>query len=155
MATEIERKFLVTSDAYKAEGKRSYFRQGYLNTEAERTIRVRIADEKAYLTIKGKNKGISRAEFEYEIPEADAEQMLNTLALPTIIEKYRYRIEYEGKTWEVDEFLGDNAGLVLAEIELESESESFLLPAWLGQEVSEDARYFNSMLSQNPYINWK
>lgn len=155
MAIEIERKFLVEGNAYKKLATPAYFRQGYLCTEPERTVRVRIADKKGFITIKGKNAGISRAEFEYEIPKIEAETMLNTLALPTVIEKYRYRIELDGKTWEVDEFFGENQGLVLAEIELNSETENFKTPSWIGMEVSNDERYYNSMLSQNPFKNWK
>ncbi len=155
MATEIERKFLVKSDAYKQLAAPSHFQQGYLSTEPERTIRIRVANEKGFLTIKGKNESISRVEYEYEIPVAEAKEMLSKLALPTIIEKNRYRIEYKGKIWEVDEFLGENEGLTIAEIELDSPDEQFNIPSWIGKEVSYDIKYYNSYLSEHPFKGWK
>lgn len=154
MATEIERKFLVISDEYKKLALPVYYRQCYLSASPTSVVRVRIAGEKAYLTIKGKTKGLTRTEFEYEIPVDEAAEMLSKMALTHIIEKNRYIIEYAGNTWEIDEFLGDNARLVIAEIELQSEDAPFDKPAWVGKEVSDDSRYFNSSLSQNPYKNW-
>jgi len=155
MATEIERKFLVTTDAYKQLAEPTYYRQGYLCSDAKRVVRVRIAGEKAYLTIKGENKGLSRAEFEYEIPIEEAAEMLSKMALPSVIEKYRYVINYAGNDWEVDEFLGDNAGLVVAEIELDTEDAGFEKPSWIGKEVSDDNRYYNSNLSKHPYKDFR
>ncbi|MDO4938328.1 MAG: CYTH domain-containing protein, partial [Sutterellaceae bacterium] len=143
---EIERKFLVTGNAWKALGTPTVFRQGYLNDEKERTVRVRVAGDKGFLTIKGKNTGAVRAEFEYEIPVEDAVKMLETMALRPLIEKTRTVIVYGGHTWEVDEFMGDNAGLVVAEIELTDENEVFDKPDWIGEEVTGDARYYNSSL---------
>ncbi|MBQ2590676.1 MAG: CYTH domain-containing protein [Paludibacteraceae bacterium] len=154
MPKEIERKFLVVSDEYKS-SPRKYYKQGYLSVEPDKTVRVRVVGDKGFLTVKGRNNGISRAEYEYEIPAADANDMLDNLVKTGVIEKWRYVCVVDGKKWEVDEFLGDNAGLVVAEIELQSEDESFTKPAWAGDEVSGDARYYNSSLSQNPYKNWR
>jgi adenylate cyclase len=151
MAVEIERKFLVDLKKWvqliKPEG--VYLKQGYLVNEISKTVRVRIAGEKAYLTIKGTTSGISRNEYEYPIPVNDAVEMLENLAV-SLIEKKRYRISFAGKVWEVDEFLGDNLGLVMAEIELKHQSEEFEIPAWVTKEVSGDVRYYNSNLSVNP-----
>jgi len=130
------------------------YRQGYLCTDKERTVRARIAGEQGFLTIKGKTEGISRLEFEYPISVDDAGQMLDTLCLASIIEKVRYRIPYKGNIWEIDEFLGANKGLVLAEIELKDENEDFFRPPWLGREVSGDVRFYNSFLSRTPYSQW-
>ena len=154
MPKEIERKFLVVSDEYKS-SPRKYYKQGYLSVEPDKTVRVRVVGDKGYLTVKGRNNGISRAEYEYEIPAADANDMLDNLVKTGVIEKWRYVCVVDGKVWEVDEFLGDNAGLVVAEIELQSEDEPFTKPAWAGDEVSGDARYYNSSLSQRPYKNWR
>jgi adenylate cyclase len=118
-------------------------------------VRVRIAGEQGFLTIKGKTQGISRLEFEYEIPLADAHTLLTELCEKPLIEKYRYLLDYEGFTWEIDEFLGDNAGLIVAEIELKSENQAFVQPDWLGEEVSHDPRYLNANLIRNPYKNWQ
>jgi adenylate cyclase len=155
MATEIERKFLVKGDQWRALASATLFRQGYLSIDKERTVRIRVAGERGYLTIKGRSSGISRAEFEYEIPLADAEQMLDTLCIKPLIEKRRHRIVYGRHVWEVDEFLGDNQGLIVAEIELGHETENFERPEWIGVEVSNDARYFNSNLSRHPYSTWQ
>ncbi|MBO7161139.1 MAG: CYTH domain-containing protein [Paludibacteraceae bacterium] len=143
---EIERKFLVDKTQWVKPNKGCYFQQGYL-AENGCTLRVRIAEDKAYLTIKGKTTGFSRAEFEYEIPLEDARQMMK-LSLYPPIEKIRYKVEVGGKIWEVDEFLGAHQGLLLAEIELESEDEAFEMPIWAGKEVTGDARYYNSSLSK-------
>jgi CYTH domain-containing protein len=156
MATETERKFLVLSDHWKQEGKGIRYRQGYLSTHPERTVRVRIGCEKAYLTVKGITKeGVSRLEFEYPIPLQDAEQMLDTLCERPLIEKTRYRIDHGGLVWEVDEFEGENKGLVVAEVELRSATEPVERPEWVGQEVSGDPKYFNANLIVNPYTRWK
>ena len=152
MAIEIERKFLVVGEAWRA-APALYFCQGYLNRSKERTVRVRVAGELGYLTIKGATTGASRAEFEYEIPLADAKQMLGLCDGP-LIEKYRRKISHEGMLWEVDEFLGENQGLVVAEIELESEAQAFTKPDWVGVEVTADARYYNSNLSVQPFSSW-
>jgi len=153
VATEIERKFLVLgSDWHTANGTRIC--QGYLNRHKDRTVRVRIAGEQAYLTVKGATKGNTRAEFEYQIPLQDAEQLLALCDGPTI-EKVRHKIPHGAHLWEVDEFMGQNAGLVVAEIELASEDEVFYKPHWVGREVSDDSRYFNSQLATNPFCNWR
>jgi adenylate cyclase len=152
MATEIERKFLVTGDGWKAAPADAYA-QGYLNRDPQRTVRVRIARGGAWLTIKGANRGAVRAEFEYEIPVADAEQLLALCDGP-LVRKLRRVVVHEGATWEIDEFLGDNAGLVVAEIELAREDQPFARPAWLGAEVTHDARYFNSNLAAAPFNTW-
>jgi adenylate cyclase len=153
MPTEIERKFLVTGpewhDAFSI-----HIRQGYLCRGNEITVRVRVANEKAYLTIKGIKKGISRQEFEYEIPVADAEQLLK-LSNGCVIEKIRHVVMYKSFAWEVDEFLGENAGLIVAEIELENEDQIFERPEWLGREVTGDPRYANAYLASNPYSIWR
>lgn len=152
MAIEIERKFLVVGDAWRA-APAVYYSQGYLNRAKQRTVRVRIAGEQAFITIKGISRGASRLEFEYEIPRVDAEQLLALCEQP-LIEKTRRKIAYEGFVWEVDEFLGDNLGLVVAEIELPAEHTHFSRPDWVGAEVTHDARYFNSNLAQLPYKDW-
>jgi adenylate cyclase len=153
MGTEIERKFLVQGTDWR-HATSVPFSQGYLNRDKERTVRVRIAGDKAFLTIKGVTQGATRAEFEYEIPVADAEHLLKLSDGP-IVQKNRYVVVYEGSRWEVDEFLGDNAGLVVAEIELSSEDQQFSRPPWLGREVTHDSRYFNSNLASHPYSNWR
>jgi CYTH domain-containing protein len=152
MATEIERKFLVTGTDWR-QSNPVRFSQGYLNRDRERTVRVRLAGDHAFLTIKGLTTGISRAEFEYAIPVADAKQLL-ALCQGPFIEKARHVVVHNGTTWEVDEFFGENSGLVVAEVELDYEHQSFERPTWLGQEVTEDARYFNSNLASNPYSTW-
>lgn len=152
MAIEVERKFLVRGDAWRDEPA-IYYSQGYLSRAKERTVRVRIAGEEAFLTIKGISVGASRAEFEYPIPLWDARELLKLCEQP-LIEKYRRKILYEGFIWEVDEFLGENLGLVVAEVELPDEGSSFIKPAWVGVEVTSDPRYFNSALSALPYSRW-
>jgi CYTH domain-containing protein len=153
MAVEIERKFRVVGDAWRTDHGTRY-RQGYLSRDPERTVRVRIADDQAFLTIKGRTVGASRPEFEYPIPLADAEQLLGLCDGP-LIEKTRHHIRHHDIIWEVDEFAGDNTGLVIAEIELASEDHAFASPPWLGQEVTHDPRYYNANLSVNPYRNWR
>ncbi|MBL6945022.1 MAG: CYTH domain-containing protein [Rhodospirillales bacterium] len=154
MAKEIERKFLVVGDAWRALAKGTVYRQGYLSTVKERTVRVRTIDEAAFLTIKGITVGMTRAEYEYEIPTADATEMLDDLCEKPIIEKTRYKIPFEGFVWEVDEFSGVNQGLIVAEIELADESQAFTKPDWIGEEVSGDPRYFNANLIAHPYSDW-
>ncbi|EDY18472.1 adenylate cyclase [Chthoniobacter flavus Ellin428] len=153
MPREIERKFLLKSDAWRGRVTGVTYRQGYLSTVPERTVRVRIAGDHAYLTVKGITTRHSRSEFEYPVPVADAEQMLALCEGP-LVEKARYEIPHAGKTWQVDEYHGDNRGLILAEIELTSEDEKFELPEWIGDEVSGDARYYNSNLARNPFAAW-
>lgn len=154
MAVEIERKFLIKDDRWRGLGTACLYRQGYLPTQNYTTVRIRIVGDRGYLTIKGKNDGMARLEFEYAIPLGEAEQMLDLLCQPPLIEKYRYRIEYGGKFWEVDEFLGANQGLILAEVELNSVTEAVELPPWIGQEVTGDPRYYNVNLGQHPYSDW-
>ncbi len=150
---EIERKFLVASDAWRKGAKGELLCQGYLSRDPERTVRVRLAGKRAWLTIKGAGK-LSRAEYEYAIPVADARQLL-LLCEPALIEKQRYRVRYQGYLFEVDEFLGDNAGLVIAEVELRREDEEPPRPPWLGAEVTQEARYTNASLSRRPYAKWR
>lgn len=153
---EIERKFLVASNAFKSDALRqNQIAQGYLSTHTERTVRVRIKGEKGYLTIKGESNetGLSRFEWEKEISVEEAKQLL-LLCEKGVIEKIRYEIQVGEHLFEVDEFLGENKGLVIAEVELQSESEIFEKPSWLGIEVTQDHRYYNSYLSQNPFTNW-
>lgn len=154
MGIEIERKFLVIDDSWRENAMGTLFRQGYLSAEADRTVRVRLEGDIGKLTIKGKTEGISRREYEYEIPRQDAVELLDRLCLTPLIEKTRYRIEYAGLIWEVDEFYGANEGLILAEVELDSEEAAFERPAWVGQEVSGNPRYYNSHLVKDPFTEW-
>ncbi len=153
---EIERKFLVKNHTFKEHASsENKIIQGYLNSNKERTVRVRIKDKKGYITIKGKSNisGLSRFEWEKEIPLSDAKNLLK-LCEPGVIEKTRYEVSIGNHIFEVDEFLGDNNGLYIAEVELRTETEKFTSPAWLGKEVTGDKRYYNSYLSKNPFINW-
>jgi len=154
MAKEIERKFLVKSGTWipKAEG--IHFRQGYLNTQKERVVRVRIEGASAKLTIKGVMTGVTRPEFEYTIPVDDASILLDNLCEKPLIDKHRHKEVHGGKTWEIDVFHGDNEGLVVAEIELKAETETFVRPDWVGEEVSSDPRYFNANLLKHPFKSW-
>ncbi|MEM7010035.1 MAG: CYTH domain-containing protein [Verrucomicrobiota bacterium] len=152
MAIEIERRFLVAGEFPRDNG--ATVRQGFLSVDPDRTVRVRISGEKAWLTIKSRGEGIARLEFEYEIPASDASQLLD-LTVGHKIDKTRYLVPFEGHTWEVDEFHGANDGLVIAELELDSEAERFARPPWLGAEITDDLRYTNSTLADNPYSNWK
>lgn len=153
MAVEIERKYLVRGEEWRGLAAPVKYAQGYLVSDEGRTVRVRIAGDSGFLTIKGKSEGMSRKEFEYPVPLKDAEEML-LLSKTPVIEKKRSRIEFEGKIWEVDEFEGKNKGLIMAEIELKSEDEYFEIPPWIGEEVTGDPRYFNSYLSENPFNEW-
>ncbi len=153
---EIERKFLVLSEAFKIEAfKNTKIVQGFLNTHKERTVRVRIKGEKAFITVKGisNTEGTTRFEWEKEISVLEAEQLL-IICEPNLIEKTRYEVKYGNHIFEVDEFYGENEGLIIAEIELTSENEAFIKPEWLGKEVTGDVRYYNSLLSKTPYRNW-
>lgn len=154
MGIEIERKFLVTGDGWRQPASaQTRFSQGYLSRDPARTVRVRLAGERAWLTIKGATRGATRAEFEYEIPPADAAQLLAMCDGP-VVDKIRHLCVFDGMSWEVDEFLGANAGLVVAEIELQSEDQVFARPSWLGAEVTCDARYVNANLAVRPYSSW-
>lgn len=156
MAQEIERKFLVTSDAYKKESvKRTRITQGYLSSVPERTVRVRIKGDKGYITIKGEcnESGTSRYEWEKEIPVEEAEELLQ-ICEPGVIHKTRYEVNVGRFTFEVDEFYGENQGLVVAEVELLNENDHFDKPEWIGAEVTGDVRYYNSMLKKKPYTTW-
>lgn len=155
MGKEIERKFLVIGEAWRGLAQGTLYRQGYLNSAKERTVRVRTVGDRAFLTIKGLTVGVSRVEYEYEIPFEDGNFLLDNLAEKPIIEKKRYRIPQGKFVWEIDEFFGENQGLIVAEIELESEDEAFDRPEWAGQEVTGDPRYFNSNLIRHPYTRWQ
>lgn len=153
MAEEIERKFLVTGDDWRTEGVGIPYTQGYLSRDPERVVRIRRAGERAFLTVKGLTRGISRSEFEYPIPLADFAAMRELCDGP-VVEKIRTVVDFSGKRWEVDEFQGANAGLIVAEIELAREDETFPLPPWVGKEVSDDPRYSNVRLASEPFTTW-
>ena len=153
MGVEIERKFLLSGDGWRTLGTAVPMRQGYLSSDKARVVRVRIEGDHACITIKGKSSGATRGEWEYAVPVADAEELLALCEQP-LVEKVRRRIDYQGHTWEVDEFFGVNQGLVVAEIELGAEDEAFARPAWIGEEVTDDPRYYNSSLVKKPYSAW-
>ncbi|WP_337882129.1 CYTH domain-containing protein [Chromobacterium haemolyticum] len=153
MAVEIERRFIVVGDDWRGLAPGVQYRQGYLSVEKERTVRVRVVGDQAWLTLKSNISNVSRHEFEYPVPLADAQTIMGAMC-PMVVDKLRHRIEHDGFIWEVDEFFGDNAGLVLAEIELPDESTPFDKPAWIGEEVTEDGRYTNAYLSKTPYSRW-
>jgi adenylate cyclase len=152
MGVEIERKFLVTGDGWRR-GKRSRLSQGYLCASLDRSVRVRLEDGQGTLNVKGPSKGLARAEFEYRIPAKDAAALLKLCERP-LIEKTRTRVRFGGLVWEVDEFFGDNAGLIVAEVELDRASRRVDLPPWVGKEVSRDRRYLNASLLRRPYRTW-
>ena len=154
MAQEIERKFLLKSDEWRALATGTAYRQGYLSTDKRATVRVRTVGAQGFLTIKGLTVGAARSEYEYEIPLADALAMLESLAEKPLIEKMRYAIPVGGLVWEVDEFFGENAGLIVAEVELGSEDQVFEKPRWVGGEVTADPRYFNANLVKTPFSRW-
>jgi adenylate cyclase len=154
MGVEIERKFLLRADDWMRLGEPVFFRQGYLSSHKDRVVRVRIEGDRAVMTIKGRNVGAVRGEWEYPIPLDDAAELLDRLCEQPLIEKYRRRITFAGNVWEVDEFLGANAGLVVAEIELRSEDQAFDKPEWVGEEVTDDLRYLNSSLIKHPFSAW-
>jgi len=154
MGVEIERKFLVR-DIRGIDGSPGIaYRQGYLSTDPDRTVRIRRAGEHAYITVKGRSSGASRAEFEYEIPVADADAML-ALCIPPLVEKVRHRVEHAGRIWEVDVFAGANEGLIVAEVELPDEDAIVDVPSWIGDEVTGDVRYFNANLIAHPFREWR
>lgn len=155
MAQEIERKFLIKNDNWRnAADQGCYLSQGYLNDAVQSSVRVRVSGDQAYLNIKSATLGISRSEYEYEIPREDALEILSNLCHKPLIEKTRYHVIHGDHTWEVDVFHGENDGLIVAEIELGSESESFTLPEWAGDEVSHDPRYYNVCLVKHPFKHW-
>ena len=155
MAIEIERKFLVSSDDWRSEAHRQVrYLQGYLAQSAQGSVRVRIGGDTAFLNIKGATVGASRLEFEYPVPMEDAEIMLRELCGATVVEKTRYFVPHGGREWEVDVFEGNNAGLVVAEIELDDEAQDVALPDWAGEEVTDDVRYYNSQLALTPFSEW-
>ena len=154
MGIEIEKKFLLCGSSWRDIAVGSEYRQGYLPAEIGCTVRVRLAGIKGYLTIKGKSIGAARPEYEYEIPAADAREMLDRLCRKPLIEKTRFKVEHRGFIWEIDEFTGENQGLLVAEIELEYEDQPFEKPEWIGREVTGDTRYFNARLVENPYSKW-
>lgn len=155
MPVEIERKFLVKGDAWRSLATGITYCQGYIASTASRTVRVRVVGEQGYLTIKGATTSISRAEFEYPIPLNDALELLKTLCDPPLIQKKRYKIAYAGLTWEVDEFEGDNQGLIVAEVELTDADQAIALPDWIDREVSDDPRYFNANLAKHAFTKWE
>jgi len=156
MGIEIERKFLTCSEAWRAEVVRSrQMRQGYLQRTENSAIRVRVCDGKAHINIKQTDDGIHRLEYEYDIPLADAGEILDRLSIAPLIEKTRHEVKVGHHLWEIDEFHGDNQGLVVAEIELAAADEAFERPDWIGEEVSDDRRYFNSNLILHPYKDWR
>lgn len=162
MATEIERKFLVKPDEWQQFQQRSdptllsstRYRQGYISSSVHKTVRIRIAGDRGFITIKGPTVGYSRSEFEYSIPLADAEVMLDQLCEPPLIEKTRHRVAWANLVWEVDEFAGENQGLMVAEVELSDANQAITLPDWAGEEVSDDPRYFNANLAKHPFTRW-
>jgi len=154
MAQEIERKFLVANDAWRDQTEGKLYRQGYIPTIDARTVRIRTAGDKGFITLKGPVVNMSRPEFEYAIPLADAEEMLSSLCDPPLIEKYRYQLLIDDLLWEIDEFLGDNQGLLIAEVELASPEQPIRLPDWVGEEVTDNERYYNSHLARHPFCHW-
>ncbi len=154
MGVEIERKFLLAGEGWRKLGEPVLLRQGYLSSNPDRTVRVRTEGGKGTMTIKGRSVGATRSEWEYEIPLDEANEMLDRLCEQPIIEKHRRRIAFGAHTWEIDEFLGANAGLIVAEVELEFEEQQFDKPEWVGEEVTHDRRYFNSSLIRQPFSSW-
>ncbi|WP_295880955.1 CYTH domain-containing protein [uncultured Thiohalocapsa sp.] len=155
MPTEIERKFLVQGEGWRdAVESETRIMQGYLANNQNATVRVRVAGEQAWLTIKGMMQGPSRSEYEYPIPPEDAAAMLEELAVSAPIDKVRYRVRHGGHVWDLDVFAGDNAGLVMAEVELSHEDEAFDMPDWAGREVTGDGRFYNVNLARHPYRHW-
>lgn len=154
MAFEIERKFLVIGNEWRKSSSKVFVRQGYLSAADQNVVRIRVAGTQASLTIKGKTIANRRPEFEYQIPLEDAEYMLEYLCLKPVITKFRFTINSAARTWIIDEFLAENEGLIVAEIELESQTETFRMPIWIGREVTGDPRYYNSNLIKHSYKEW-
>jgi len=155
MGIEIEKKFLVKNNSWRSLASGTKYLQGYLNSTKEHTVRVRTIRDRGYLTIKGISKGAVRLEYEYEIPVEEARAMLEKLCEKPLIEKKRHKIKYKGFIWEVDEFFGDNQGLIIAEVELKSEDQKFIRPGWVGEEVTRDSRYYNANLIHFPFRKWR
>ncbi len=155
MSKEIERKFLVKPEFRHLFQNGKLYRQGYLFSDKEKAIRIRLVDDKGFLAVKSKLSGFTRDEFEYEIPYTDAEYIINSLCYDRIIEKYRSKVLINNLLWEIDNFTGENEGLMIAEIELENEKQYFDLPDWIDKEVTGDIRYYNSNLVKNPFCNWR
>ena len=154
MGLEIEKKFLLKNDDWRKLAQGKEYRQGYLSSVKERTVRIRTIEDTGYLTIKGVSQGAVRAEYEYVIPVDEARAMLETLCEKPLIEKKRFKIPYKGLIWEVDEFFGENQGLIMAEAELASETQVFQKPEWIGVEVTHDSRYYNANLVHHPFSKW-
>ena len=154
MPQEIERKYLVKGNQWRSLADGVFYRQGYIATIGKETVRIRLIGDRAWLTIKGASQGNTRAEFEYEIPAVEAQEMLDTLCTPPLIEKHRYKIIQDNLTWEIDEFLGENQGLIIAEVELNSEEQEITLPEWIDREVT-DPKYYNANLAKHPYSQWE
>ena len=154
MSEEIERKFLVTGDGWRSLATAVTYRQGYLSLDKERTVRVRTVGDRAYMCVKGITRGCTRLEFEYEIPFSNALEMLEKLAIRPIIVKNRTKVEIAGRLWEIDEFFGENEGLIVAEVELPDEHAELVKPDWVGREVSDDPRYYNACLQSAPFRSW-
>ncbi len=155
MALEVEHKFLLANDSWRKQIDHSvHYKQGYLSSSPMSSVRVRISDSQAWLNIKSATIGNHRQEFEYEIPLSDANTILDDLCHKPLIEKIRHIVHHDAHTWEIDEFMGDNAGLIVAEVELSQIGESFVKPAWIGEEVTDDLRYYNNNLSKNPFKDW-
>jgi len=155
MGQEIEKKFLIINDDWRGLAEGKHYCQGYLNSEKGRTVRIRTIHDRGILTIKGASKGATRLEYEFDIPIKDARELLDKLCYKPLIEKNRHKIHFAGFIWEVDEFKGENEGLLFAEIELEYEGQKFEKPHWIGEEVTGDERYYNSNLVKNPFNNWQ
>lgn len=154
MKIEIERKFLLNDDSWRPGATGILYRQGYLCTDPERTVRVRLGGDTAILAIKGAGDGLARPEFEYPLPTDEAQDLLDHLCLQPLVEKVRYLVPFAGLTWEIDEFLGANAGLLMAEVELEQVAQAVTLPPWIGLEVTGDPRYYNAWLARHPFTTW-
>jgi adenylate cyclase len=154
MGIEIEKKYLVKNDSWRLLAEGIKYKQGYLNMDKERTVRVRTIQGKGFLAVKGITKEGTKREFEYQIPLADAETLLDEFCEKSFIEKNRYKIPFGGVVWEVDEFFGENEGLIVAEVELDDKAQVFDKPVWIGAEVTGDPRYFNSNLIKDPYSKW-
>lgn len=155
MATEIERKYLPANEDWRGLGQGLPYCQGYLCSGIGHTVRVRTVADHGYLTVKGATSGIARSEYEYQIPLADAREILEALCLKPLIRKVRYRVPIAGFIWEIDEFFEENAGLIVAEIELQDPEQEFFKPPWIGREVTDDPRYRNSNLVRYPYSLWR
>lgn len=155
MAIEIERKFLLLNDNWRTEVFKSInYRQGYLNSDASSSVRIRVSDETAKINIKSATIGSQRSEYEYDIPAVDAHEMLSALCHQPLVEKTRHLVKIGKHTWEIDEYKGDNQGLIVAEIELSAVDEVFEKPEWVGLDVTEDIRYYNNQLSKHPFSKW-